>query len=127
MKNNWSKLLTFALALLMVLSCFAFVGCGNDDPQDPDTQDPGTQDPGTQEPDASKGEDYLLTIPKQQYNQTFTFLTNEGMRAEEVYFESEDDVLSDTVDTAIFYRNNRVSEYLGVTFDLITDPQRRLE
>ena len=134
MKNNWSKLLTLVLALIMVLSCFAFVACGNDDPQDPGTQDPGTQDPGTQDPGTQDpgaqdpGEDddngdYLLRIPKQQYNKTYTFLTREAdEHANEVYIESEDAAMASTVDTAIFYRNNRVAEHLGVTFDLITDP-----
>lgn len=128
MKNTWGRLLTLALALIMALSCLAFVGCENDTPQDPDTQDPGTQnpgtqDPGTQDPTEGSGEDYLLSIPKKDYGKTFTFLTHGGrMRSGEVYFESEDEVIGDPVDTAIFYRNNRVAEHLGVTFDLISDP-----
>ncbi|MBR0443189.1 MAG: hypothetical protein IIX15_02495 [Clostridia bacterium] len=44
------KLLTLLLALVMIVSTFAFVSCGNDTPENPDVQDPGTQDPGTQDP-----------------------------------------------------------------------------
>ena len=44
------KLLTLLLALVMIVSTFAFVACGNDTPENPDIQNPGTQDPGTQDP-----------------------------------------------------------------------------
>ncbi len=131
MKNTWQRMATLALALLMVLSCLAFVACNNDTP-DPDDgpSNPGNDDPGTtpNDPDDSDDSnktdenDYLLTIPKKNYGKNFTFLTPEGYREEEVYLESEDDALGDTVSMAIFYRNNRVSEYLGVDFDLIADP-----
>ena len=122
MKNQWSRLLTLALALLMVLSCLAFVGCGNDTPKNP-SNDPGTTPGSDPTPDSSKGEDYLLSIPKQNFNnRTYTFFAPEGMREKEVYFESEDDALGDTVETAIFYRNNRVGEYFGIDFEIVTDP-----
>ena len=126
MKNAWSRLATLVLALLMALSCFAFVACGNDTPETPDTpDDPATPDtpaePTTPE-DPNAPEDYIMSIPKQNFDKTFTFLTTEGMRAEEVYLETEDDALGDSVQMAIFYRNNRVAEHLGVDFALVTDP-----
>ena len=121
MKNNWSRLLTLALALIMVLSCLAFVSCKPDNPvvpDDPDTPDT-PDDPGTDE------NDYLMTIPKKSYGKTFTFLSDVGDDiVHELYFSSEDEALANTVDTAIYYRNERVAEHLGVTFASITSPGR---
>ena len=129
MRNNWIRVSTIVLALLMVLGCFAFVGCGEETPDTPDTpntpdtpdtpSDPGTT-PGTPE-DPDAGEDYLLSIPKQNYGATFTFLTDvaDGRR-KEMLIADEDEAAGDLMDTAVFYRNNRVAEYLGVTFENVT-------
>ncbi len=129
MKNKWSRLLTLALALIMVLSCFALVGCQSDTPKDPedpvDPVDPvDPEDPEDPEDPDTDG-DYLLSIPKQNYRKTFTFLTDVGdAQVHELYFASEDDAIGNTVDTAIYYRNERVAEHLGVTFESITAPGR---
>ena len=64
MKMNMSRLLTLMLALVMVLSCFALVGCGND-ASDP-AKDSG-KTPGSTDSDTDRGEDYLLSIPKHFY------------------------------------------------------------
>ena len=124
MKNTWTRLLTLTLALIMALSCLALVGCGEDTPEQP--VGPGT-DPGTtpSTPEEPTGEDYLMSIPKQNYGKTFTFLTDVGEdHIHELYFENEEDALGNTVDTAIYYRNNRVAEHLGVTFESMTAPGR---
>lgn len=115
---NGKNLLSLLLALVMVLACLVFVSCG-DDAKNP-AKDSGNT-PGSTDTDPNRGEDYLLRIPKQQYGKTYTFLTDEQEhRVHELYFESEDDAIGDTMDTAIYYRNNRVAEYLGVTFENIT-------
>lgn len=124
MKNIWSRLLTLTLALLMVLSCLALVGCKGgktDDPKDP--VDPGVT-PGTN-PDDPAENDYLMSIPKQNFGKTFTFLSDVGEDiVHELYFANEDEALGNTVHTSIFYRNERVAEHLGVTFASITTPGR---
>ncbi len=125
MNKTWNRVITLLLALLMLLFCFVFVSCGDDTPDGPN--DPST-DPGTTSgtvPEEPAGEDYLLSIPKQSYGKTFTFLTDVGEdMIHELYFENEEDALGNTVDTAIFYRNNRVAEHLGVTFESMTAPGR---
>ena len=100
MKNTWTRLLTLTLALIMALSCLALVGCGEDTPEQP--VDPGTN-PGTtpSTPEEPAGEDYLMSIPKQSYGKTFTFLSDVGEdQIHELYFENEEDALGNTVDTA---------------------------
>ena len=130
MNTTLKRMATLVLAMILALSCFAFVACSDDTPDQPGTPDqpntdtpdaPGTSD-GDASDDATAGTDYIMSIPKQNYGKTFTFLTTEGMREKEVYFESEDDAMGDLVETAIFYRNNRVAEHLGVDFGIITDP-----
>ena len=134
MKNVWSRIATLVLAVLMTLSCFALVACSDDTPDTPNTPNtpntpgtPGTPDePGTtpegNDPEEPVANDYLLTIPTQDYGQTFTFLTDAGdTRRMELYIVDEDEAAGDTMDTAVFYRNNRVAEHLGVTFENITD------
>lgn len=133
MKFVWKRMATLALALLMLLGCFAFVACNNE-PVDPDPtpgndpvnpgntpEDPDKtpEDPeAPTEPDAT---DYLMTIPKQNYGKTFTMLTDVGdLRRTELYFANEEEALGDTMDTAIFYRNNRVEEHLGIDFENVT-------
>ena len=126
MKKNWNRAATLVLALLMVLGCFAFVGCAAETPDTPDTPntpdtpvDPGTTPEDPVDPDA--GEDYLLSIPKQNYGKTFAMLTDQGDgRRMELFIVDEDEAAGDLMDTAIFYRNNRVAEYLGVTFENVT-------
>lgn len=126
MKNTWQRMATLALALLMVLSCLAFVACSNDTPDpDDDKSNPGNDDPGTtpsnpDDSDKTDENDYLLTIPKKNYGKTFTFLTEDGGRRIELFIADEDEAAGDTMDTAIFYRNNRVAEYLGITFENTT-------
>ena len=128
MKSNWSRVATLMLALLMALSCFAFVGCGNDvtvnvTPNTPDTPDtpadPGTTPEEPEDPDAAN--DYSLSIPTQNYGKTFVMMTDDGdYRRKELFIADEDEAAGDLMDTAVFYRNNRVAEYLGVTLENIT-------
>ena len=127
MNKSLSRVMALVLALLTVLSCLAFVGCGNDTPEDPDDPaNPDTPgDPSTpeqpEEPDATT--DYIMNIPKQNYGKSFTILTDTGdIRRKELYIASEDEAAGDTMDTAIFYRNNRVAEHLGVTIENVTAP-----
>ena len=145
MKNIWSRLTVLALALLMVLSCLALVGCGNDpvdpnppvddpsDPSDPtdpaDPSDPANPDQPEDpvEPDDKENlfaaDDYLMQMPKQQYGKTFTMLSNGGaLYRTELYIQDEDEALGDTINQAVFDRNNRVAEHLGVTIQWMADP-----
>ena len=130
MKMFLRRMLTLMLATLMILSCFVLASCSDDTPEKPDVDTPGTTDtpgtdtPGTpEEPDSEEPDanDYLLSIPKQNYGKTFTTLTDEtDFRRMELYVANEDEAAGDLMDTAVFYRNNRVAEYLGVTFENVT-------
>ena len=46
MKSIWTKIATLALAMLMLLSCFAFIAC-SDDTADGGKQDDANDKPGT--------------------------------------------------------------------------------
>ena len=50
--KKWNKILALTLAVLTVLSCFAFVACSDDTNEPPKTDDktPGTDAPGTDAP-----------------------------------------------------------------------------
>ena len=129
--KKWNKILALTLAVLTVLSCFAFVACSDDTAEPPKTDDktPGTDAPGTDAPgsdtsdDEDRGEDYIMSIPKQNYGETFTILTDTGdVRRKELYIADEYEAAADTMDTAIFYRNNRVAEHLGITIANVTAP-----
>lgn len=122
MKKICLRTLSLLLALLMLASCALLVACSQpDDPSQPDQPDTPDQPDVPETPDAPATEDYLLSIPKQNYGKTFTFLSSPA-RVAELNITNEDDAMGSTVDTAVFYRNNRVSEHLGVTFNNITSP-----
>ena len=125
MNKTLNRVMALLLALLTVVGGLALAACGSDTPDvpvtpdTPDTpSDPATPDAPT-DPDAPV--DYIMSIPKQNYGKSFTMLTDSGdLRRKELYIASEDEALGDTMDTAIFYRNNRVEEHLGVTIENVT-------
>ena len=124
MKSFFSKMTALLLACLVLLSCLALVGCGNDTPETPDVPDtPADPDAPIDTPEEpvnpNAPEDYIMSIPKQNLAKEFVLMTADGA-CTEIYIEDEDEAAGDTMDTAKFYRTNRVEEHLGI--DVINSP-----
>ena len=118
------KILAVLLALLTALSCFA--ACGDSGKNTETT----TPDKDTSLPEQKLdewGREYIDdNVPKNltfagEENNTLTFFT----RSNDSYWAIEMDVdqtINDTVNDAIFYRNDTVEHRLGVTITQISQP-----
>ncbi len=115
-KSIWLRIALLALAALMLVSCF--VACKKpDDPNNPNKPDNPDNPDNPDDPDDPTDVDYLLTLPKKDWGDTFTWLLETG--AESAQIIKEEDAI-ETIDVAIYNRNTRVEEYLGCTIDYVS-------
>ena len=123
------KILVLLLAALLVLS---LVACGNTG--DTETQAPGAE---TKAPETQEGEDvrYDASFDRNSVKddiptdlrfdgKTVTFLVRIGTADQEVlqYEMDVNEIMTDTLYDAIYYRNKTVEERLGVTIDSLAIP-----
>lgn len=111
------RLLTLLLALMMIASVFAFVGCGNDpvdpvNPDQPSDTDPTTPVDPTQP--ADKGTDYITQVEQENFNNAWITILCREDKEYEMYTEEDSAAL---VDQAVYARNNRVADLFKVQIE----------
>lgn len=114
------RLLTLLLAVMMIASVFAFVGCGNDTPNpdqpgqpgQPGTTDPTT--PGSSDQPTGDGIDYITQVEVENFNNAWITILCREDKEYEMYTEEDAAAL---VDQAVYARNNRVADLFKVQIE----------
>ncbi len=107
------KLLCCLLAILMVLTVLC--ACTPSTPDNPDNPDnPNTPDNPDNPDNPDEDIDYLATLPKKDFNDEAITVLCRTDKLYEIWAEEDS---ADTMEAAVFNRNSRVEEWLGVTLE----------
>jgi hypothetical protein len=117
--NKIVRLIALMLALLTLSGMFA--ACANSNDPETTTEAPTTNAPGEGGGDVTEAETLYVEDDledKYEFGETITMLYWEEFRMHEFFAEESGDIIED----AIFHRNIKVAERLGIEFEFIAQP-----